>query len=238
MQLDNFEVYSALKEKGITHLYHANTVATSCSFIEEGGLLSRGAVENRGLPQTPQDSDDIDKQHNVWNDIFLDSVDLHERFRRQNHYGPVLFKLSIDVLRFEELPPVWITKDNPIRWNDDDDDENKYFPSFKEFNRSYSLGAYREMITLRNTMDILPFVPFLEEIIIDDPKLRRKSDKVSFGRYARVAIKTAMEQSEFDYSHVKTTTRQSCQYCYCKTNYWNQVSYDSLVAKFLLENHH
>ncbi|MGN7359471.1 hypothetical protein ACTHPF_20480 [Paenibacillus sp. SAF-054] len=231
MELDNHDFYESLSKKGITHLYHANTVVTSCTFIQEGGLLSRGAVEARGLVQTPQSSDDDDKRFNVWNDIFVDSVDLHERFGRQNHYGPVLFKLSLELLKDSNLPPVWVTRDNPIYWKSHFDDEDKYFSSFDEFDESYSLGNYREMITLRDTMDILPFDPYLEEIIIDNPKYIRNGK--NYGRHAKLAIRTALMNSGYDYSHVTVSTRK-CGSCYCERNYWNDISDSIMQTKFLL----
>ncbi len=50
------------------------------------------------LFQTPQLSDEIDKVVDVWNDVFFDSQDLHGYFPRQNLYGPVSFKFSIDLI--------------------------------------------------------------------------------------------------------------------------------------------
>lgn len=71
------EIKSYLLKKNITELFHANTVTTSLSFISEGGLLSRGEVEKRGLKQTSQLSDDDDKLYNIWNDVFFDSCDVY-----------------------------------------------------------------------------------------------------------------------------------------------------------------
>lgn len=50
--MTNEEIKSILKEKEVKHLYHANTVATACTFLENGGLLSRGYVEDHDLFQT------------------------------------------------------------------------------------------------------------------------------------------------------------------------------------------
>ena len=103
MKLDNRKLYELLKDKGVTNLYHANTVATSITFIEEGGLLSREYVENKELYQTLQTSDEIDKLFDVFDDIFLDTTDLHKHFCRQNHYGPVLFQFSLELLLDDEF---------------------------------------------------------------------------------------------------------------------------------------
>ncbi|WNR45103.1 hypothetical protein [Paenibacillus roseipurpureus] len=232
MELDRKLVLEKLRDKGITHLYHANTVATACTFLRQGGLLSRGAVEARGLYQTPQNSDDIDKKFNVWNDIFFDSIDLHTFFSRQNHYGPVLFKFNIDVLSYDQLPPIWVTKDNPTRWKKG---ENNYFLTIEDFESEYSLGKYREMITLRNTTEVLPFIPYLEEIILDDPKLMIKSDDTIFLNAAADALRKELNESGFDYSHVTRKYRDcSSNFCYCLSNYKGQVGIQKLKDKFLI----
>ena len=116
MKLNNRELYFLFVEKDITHLHHANTVATATTFIEQGGLLSRGDVEDMQLSQTYQASDEEDKQFDVWYDVFVDTADLHDWFGRQNIYGPILFKLNIDFLLKDDLE-VWVTKNNPMYWH-------------------------------------------------------------------------------------------------------------------------
>ncbi|MGM0862145.1 MAG: hypothetical protein ACQEWH_15925 [Bacillota bacterium] len=130
MELNRLELHSFLVQEGIKYLYHANTVQTACTFIEQGGLLSRGLVEDKYLIQTPQQSDKDDKAFNVWYDIFLDNHDLHASFNRQNKYGPVLFKISIDILKDKSIPPIWITKDNPIFWKESQHDNERYLSRF------------------------------------------------------------------------------------------------------------
>ena len=56
MKINNTELHQLFTEKGIHFLFHANTVSTSRTFIEQGGLLSRGAIEQNGLMQTVQSS--------------------------------------------------------------------------------------------------------------------------------------------------------------------------------------
>ncbi|MGG2197370.1 hypothetical protein [Paenibacillus validus] len=220
MRLNPIAVYDYLTSIGITHLYHANTVKTSCTFLRTGGLLSRGAVEHFGLVQTPQSSDEIDKRYNVWNDIFLDSVDLHGgRFPRQNLYGPVLFKIKLNVLRHPTLPELWVTKDNPTRWYDGQVDSERYMNGIEEFKTLYANGSYKEMITIRNTYGFLPFDSYLEEIILDDPQLRIVSDGRVFFDEAAHALKDAMKSCSYNLDNV-TRTRRICNIgCYCRENY-------------------
>jgi len=73
------EVHGVLQAAGVTHLHHANTVTTSCTFLQKRGLLSRGWIEYYKLPQIRQSSDDIDKKYSIWNDVFMDGVDIHDR---------------------------------------------------------------------------------------------------------------------------------------------------------------
>ena len=87
-----------LESKGVNELHHANSVATACQFIRSRSLMSRGTVERAGVFQTFQASDDIDKRYSIWFDVFMDSVDIHERARRANAYGPVLFVLDTRII--------------------------------------------------------------------------------------------------------------------------------------------
>ena len=94
MVLDNSAISRVLDEKGVSRLFHANSVLTACTYLENGHLLSRAGVEGRGLRQTPQPSDEIDRKFGILGDIFLDGIDIHERARTKkapNEYGPVLF---------------------------------------------------------------------------------------------------------------------------------------------------
>lgn len=226
MKLNREKVYNCLREKGIEYLYHANTVTTSLAFIKDGGLLSRGAVEYRGYPQTPQTSDEIDKRYNIWDDIFLDNNDLHQKFNRQNHYGPVLFKFSVDVLTYENLPDIWVTYDNPTRWFDTQTDSDRYFSSIEELDRDYQPQTHEQMITLRHTTDPLPFFPYLEEIILDDPRIS------NFFEEAKSLLSEAMLNSSYNYSEVPIKTRQHTRHCYCTNNYLSEKTRDELNMLF------
>ena len=166
--MTNQSIKRILCEKGVTHLYHANTVATACTFIENNGLLSRGTIEDMGLYQTSQVSDEIDKEYDVFYDIFFDSVDIHQRSRNVNSYGPIVFVYSIDVLDILPDDCVRITRDNPIYWNSSMKDEDRYFSSDEELRLSYQCGRFCQHLVLRHQIEPLSF-GYLEKIIIDDP---------------------------------------------------------------------
>ena len=172
--MTNKDIQRILLEKEVAHLYHANSMATACTFLENGGLLSRGAFEDFGLYQTPQETDATDKLLDVYYDIFFDSVDIHEKIGKINHYGPIVFVYSTDVL--ETLPEgtIQITKDNPIRWSPNTPENRRYFSSEEELYFGYTKGDFTQHITLRHQTEALPF-DYLEKIIIDNPMIDNAS---------------------------------------------------------------
>src|SRR5690348_7841844 len=142
MQLNPRDVLEVLRQKGVQRFYHANTVRSSLTFLQAGGLLSRGTVEDCGLDQTPQSTDDLDKRFGIWHDIFIDGVDIHSRSSNCNAYGPVLFELNLRLFESDALPALWITRDNPCRWEDGDSDQERYYLSVDEFQAEYNFGDF------------------------------------------------------------------------------------------------
>lgn len=84
MELNAKQAYFVLKSRGVDHLHHANSVQTACSFLRAGYLMARGVVDRRGLRQTTQSSDPIDRKYGILFDVFSDSVDIHERASKCN----------------------------------------------------------------------------------------------------------------------------------------------------------
>lgn len=48
MEFSSRKILEILRKKGVTNLYHSNTVRTSCSFLSQGKLLARGSIEKLG----------------------------------------------------------------------------------------------------------------------------------------------------------------------------------------------
>ena len=186
--MNAIEVKQCLLWAGVDRLYHCNTVVTALSFLKCGGLLSRQSAENMGLPQTSQGSDEIDKRLGVYNDIFFDSVDIHERAHRINEYGAVLFVYSLDVLDRLVNYDIGVTYDNPIRWDPATPEEKRYFQRSEEF-RCFQKGNFAQHITVRNISVPLSF-EYLQEIIIDDPG----EEKADYLNQARRCIEAALAQ--------------------------------------------
>jgi hypothetical protein len=227
MRLNNGELHQLFTEKGIIFLNHANTVATSITYVRQGGLLSRGAVQTNGLNQSPQSSDELDKIFNVWNDVFLDTVDLHGYFPRQNYYGPVLFKLSVDLVTNPDFE-IWVTKDNPINWTASMTDAEKYFISVEELRNTWdNYQRQKKMVTIRNNSIPILF-NYIYEVLVDDPRV--KVGEVVMFNEAVKGLKEALTINEPLKNKFKI---RECNSCFCTANYLQQVAPQDLSRLFL-----
>lgn len=221
MYLSAQDVYNVLSEKGVTHLYHANSVATACQFLRTGCLVSRGVIERRGLSQTPQSSDEIDKMQGIWYDVFVDSVDIHERSSRANIYGPVLFEISLEILREQNMPPVWVTKSNPTKWTLEQSNKEKWFESIDELAHNFVKGRFDQMIVFRHIGGELPFSSYIENIILDDPEYR--DDTVDLYSAAGGALSASAKHGLLK-EDIKIFKRSCVKDCKCKNYYKNPIS--------------
>lgn len=231
--LNPIQLYEFLESKNIHHFHHANSVRTACTFIENKGLFSRGSIERRGLVQTTQSSDAIDKEFDVWNDIFLDIVDLHGYFPRQNYYGPVCFVLDTKLLLDDKLPNICITKDNPIYWNEEMSDEEKYYSSVDEYINNFDIilkehRLHSQMFTIHNIDGRIPLKKYLIKIILDNPRL--KIGEIKLLEKSKQKLVESLNDSGISDEILEI---RKCQNCFCKDNYFNQVEVSELVKLFL-----
>jgi hypothetical protein len=210
MDLPSKKVFDILLDKGIRYLHHANSVVTSCQFLLNNALLSRGTIERRRLFQTPQSSDEQDRKYNVWFDIFTDSVDIHDRARRPNVYGPVLFVFNIEALRESWVGRIWITKCNPTKWAGLPDDE-RWFRSLREVERDFKRGTFDQMIVFRHCGGELPFKGSVTEIVLDDPQMRTKKSDVELYSVAYGALKLSSLQGGAKIPIHRRECRDGCQ---------------------------
>lgn len=214
------DLVSILKRKKIHKLYHANTVTTSCTFLEVGGLASRGYVEQRGLKQTAQPSDPTDKQFCIWHDVFVDTDDFHARMGYVNFYGPVLFILDVEVLN--ALPAgteVRATKLNPYpKWSANDTNGDRYFLTSADVEADLVKGRTDHIIMLRTPNAILPFPATPFEIVIDDPgrSLYPPNDVRDAYSVAEQELHNASQRSGININLQKRTCAPGCK---CKAKY-------------------
>lgn len=227
--LDSRLVGEVLKNGiGVNYLYHSNSVQTACTFLRCSGLLSRGAVEEKGLKQTWQKSDDTDKEFGVWYDIFLDDCDIHHRTKKINYYGPVLFVFNLAILQRSNLPNVRVTKSNPQSWDEHQIEGDRYFVDLQEIENYYSYGTFAQMLTFRQTKDILLFEDYLEEVILDDP-CREINGQDAFSQ----ALQALKEAATIGQVNVEINKRKCSSDCECNIVY-NNMSETTFTRLFSL----
>jgi len=213
------DVYRILKKIGADHVHHANSVMTSCTFLEQGGLLSRGYVEDRKLKQTEQSSDKIDKEFGIWHTVFVDHVDIHARGGRRkgpNQYGPVLFVIDIDVLL--SLPSgsdVLVAKKNPIYWKKEEPDADKWFESLAELEQSIHFGDFDKMLMIKTPSGKLDFPKHRAEIRLDDPGKALSSGENAYDH----AVKRLMQSAACGKVEVNIGKRECQPGCICLKKY-------------------
>ena len=209
-------MFSVLKEKGVKELYHANSVVTACQFIRSRSLISRGTVERRGITNTPQASDDLDKRYGIWFDVFMDSVDIHKRARRANVYGPVLFIVDTKIIERTYTGRLWVTKLNPTKWAGKSDRE-RWFRDKEDLEENFVLGRFDQMIVARHCGGELPFKRYLKKIVLDDPNMQTEDD-VDLYSIGVGALRLAMEDAGLDVPIERRKCRAGCQ---CE-KYWGE----------------
>ncbi|MGA7160958.1 MAG: hypothetical protein WBZ48_08140 [Bacteroidota bacterium] len=207
------EVYDVLVSKGATHLHHANSVTTSCTFLEQGALLSRDFVVQNHLIQTPQSSDADDQRYGIWDCIFLDHVDIHERGgarKGPNQYGPVLFIFNIDILL--GLPTgteIGVTKLNPIHWWQYPDDVDRWFQDKNELDANLEYGDFHKMLVIRTPSGRIDFPNHSSNIILDDPHLLLSSGSDAY-LHAVDRLNAAGARGHVSVAITKRNCRASC----------------------------
>ncbi len=207
------EVFDILKKINATHLHHANSVTTCCTFLEQGSLLSRGFVEQNKLEQTPQESDSKDKKYGIWDRIFVDHVDIHFRGGRTkgpNQYGPVLFRFDLGVLL--ELPEgsdVLVTKINPYHWYDTQPDAERWFQSVQELGEKLHFGDFDKMLVIKTPSEKFAFPKKRAEIFLDDPQRNVSSGEGAYV-YAEQRLRAAAKVGQIDVSIGKHECRSDC----------------------------
>lgn len=171
LSVDKRKLYGFLYSNGYKDLHHSNTVAVSRVFVNQGGLLSKQGLKNRGLEYPLKYSNKVCRPFDTSNDIPINPLNLRKFYSKLNIHGPVCFVLSIDVLLDDNLPSVDISSNGLI---DDIDtiycsnmDKYKYLNIFssnsnKEFSKL-------NMIYFKNYNGIIPFKPYLKRIILESP---------------------------------------------------------------------
>lgn len=214
--MENVQALTVLLGKGVEELHHCNTVLTSCAFLRQGALLSRGFVESHGISQTPQYTDAMDKRFGVWGDIFLDGVDIHYRRRDRNQYGPVLFCFSTKSILQDRKTQgaLRICRDNPANWRNGAGEAERYFATPQQLQAEYCYGDFGKSLTFRTVDGTLPLEPHLSRIEIDAPPC------MLGGKSAFDVASAAVKKAAVEGGVTARVQRHDCQSgCRCGTSY-------------------
>ncbi|UZE12321.1 hypothetical protein [Pseudomonas sp. B21-053] len=208
------EVYNILVARNVTKLFHANSVKTSLSLLGLGGLASRELVESSGLGQTSQITDPIDRKYGILGDVFMDTVDIHQRVSNRNKYGPVMFVMDIAVLAaLPSTAQVLITRLNPSKWDNTINDAQRYFLTSADLIAGLDVGNFDQMLVVRTDDKIVHFGNYLQAVILDEPKL--SSGKSPEFSTAETELNAALLVNGLG---VKTSQRL-CAPCGCVSSY-------------------
>ncbi len=223
MELPSIEVLRVFREKGVPWLRHANTVRTTCTFLEHAHIMARGVVHERSLGQTAQRSDRGDRRLGIWYDLFFDAADIHVRYRRRNLYGPVLLNFDLVLLEQDWLPFVWVTKTNPIYWRTTTPHSQRWFSSIKELEADYDPQLVHQHIVLRNVAGTVRLNPYLREIIVDWTNIKRDGAEKTYAQEAAAAILAAAARGGVSLTNVvknyRTIERHTKPNCICFQEY-------------------
>ena len=158
--------------------YHANSVSTSSEFIKHKKIFSRDFGENSGFKQSEQSSDEVDRDFDIYNDIFFDNSDIAQKIT--SAYGPITFVLKATAILDSDIE-VRITKKNPVYWKE----KAEYFEGLAElaaeikqpenYKFSYNHGYHT---TLKNCPTITLTPENLEKIYIENDKNIKNLDKL------------------------------------------------------------
>jgi len=229
-------VYRILTEKGVKHLFHANTVLTSLTFINQNALLSRNHVEVNGLAQTEQKSDNEDRKFNVWDDVFLDGLDLHEKYSRPNKYGPILFVMKLELLLAPSLPPLLVTKKNPWYWKDHNTWGEKYFNDSEEIKAKYLVKGQLDsqiMFTLRSPNTFIKLNKYLVSVMVDKAPIivsYNSNEKKKIRDQAFDKIREALVNNSL--GHIPMKLRHSGNLVSCCYFDYIRMSHFDFIRKF------
>lgn len=146
------------------NLYHFNSVYNSIRFLQESALLSRNYMVQKGIRLTPQLSDVIDLQHNIFDTIFLETEFSSSGF---NRYGPVCFVLKSSLLGNNNLFPTGrFLRSNPEEWKKSTQLSEKYKLADED--------TTGDCLVLSNTSGFIPISGFIEKILIA-PSLQERA---------------------------------------------------------------
>lgn len=230
-EISSVEIYTMLKNKKVKYLYHANTLTTAITFIEQGALLSRQYVESNKLNQTPQKSDCKDKLFDIWDNVFVDGTDMHKTYSRSNFYGPVLFRLNLELLLSPFLSTIFVTKNNPIYWTNSSNLNSRYYSCVEDIYTDYLTGRRIDssiMFTFRRSNNKIGLRKYLHSIIIDKPDCNVRTSNgliTTAGDYCDQKIRDSLQMNGLEEITVHQRHKNG-ESCFCYNDYMQLYNLD------------
>jgi hypothetical protein len=218
MEVLSKRIYEILKAKGVSSILHANNVENSCLFLKNRCLMSLESIEKLSSNITIPNSNRNTISYSILNDIFADTVDIHEHANSAHNHGPVLFELDLEIIKNTYTGKIWITKSNPMTWNANTHQERKWFVSANDLEDHFSSASFNHMIAFRHCGGKLPIQGYLKRIILDDPKLHMDRYQIDYFSMAFGALTLAMKQGGVAVPIEKRTCNKECN---CLKNYKN-----------------
>ncbi len=208
-------IHEILKEKGVSTLYHANSVMASCSMLRNRCLMSPGSADKLGLYHSAQTSAQLGRNFGIWDDVFTAPADIHGLTGTPNRRGPVLFELDIDIIRQTSTGRAWMTKSDPAVWEINTPHERRWFASANDLDHYFSRDNAEYMAVFRHCAGKLPLLSHLRRIILDDPN-HCLSGNIDCFSMAYGALRLAMSDGGIQVP----IERRACETdCGCRSGY-------------------
>lgn len=167
LPLERFHAW--LGKRGVRCVYHANTVTTALTFLKLGRLVSRARAVRDRLQQIEQFTDGDDQVYSIFDKLFFDPMDIHQRKWRWNLYGPVTFEFDIDLLRMDRVREVRLTRKNPSRWRWLKSVSERWLETPADVKAKFDPTGYDNHLVLTCDEEFLPLSPHLKRMILDNP---------------------------------------------------------------------
>jgi hypothetical protein len=182
--------------------------------------MSNASLEKFGLFHNSKIPGKLGHNYGIWNDIFTESLDIHNHSGNINHLGPVLLELDIEIVKNSYSGKVWVTKSNPSKWETNINHERRWFVSANDLDNYFTEGNTDFMVVFRHCGGKLPIQGHLNKIVIDDPKLETDEYQVDYFSMAYGALKLAMTEGNIEAPIVKRSCNSECG---CLDDYMNGI---------------
>ncbi|MET0028429.1 MAG: hypothetical protein ABW101_12395 [Candidatus Thiodiazotropha sp.] len=221
------KIHETLIAKGVTHIYYANNVSTACRLLRHRCLMSQVNIDRLGIHSSSPGMDSSAEHYTRWNDVFTDTVDIHQHTGGINPAGPVVLELDIEIIRNTYTGKVWVTRSNPAEWGPQTHQERKWFSSAVDLEHYFSPASSDHLAVFRHCGGKLPIQGYLKRILLDDPGLEIRTQGVDCFSMAYGALKLAMSDGGFNVPIV----RRDCEAQRASGEEYD-ADEDTLMARF------